>query len=104
MMITTIWGACWRKNCAGTVTRSFLVTPAADVSHWTHNTLEQFRIQARLLEMGVEIVALHNLAAVGSGVAELSCVLHGQATKSRLRHGCTRNLTLAEGRALQRIV
>lgn len=51
-----------------------LVTPAADVSHWTHNTMEQERIQAALLEMGVDVLALHNLAEIGDGQAEFSCV------------------------------
>ena len=51
-----------------------LVTPVADVSHWTHNTMEQGRIQTRLLELGVEIVAHHNLAAIGDSEVELSCV------------------------------
>jgi dimethylamine/trimethylamine dehydrogenase len=51
-----------------------LVTPAADVSHYTHNTLEQGRIQKRLIEMGVGIVPLHTLVAQGSGTATLECV------------------------------
>ena len=51
-----------------------LVTPAADVSHWTHNTLEQGRIQTRLLEMDVRIVPLHNVTRIGRGKAELSCI------------------------------
>ncbi len=50
------------------------VTPAADVSNWTHNTMEQERIQKRLIEMDVEIVPLHNIAAIGNGEIELSCV------------------------------
>ncbi|GIX14639.1 MAG: hypothetical protein KatS3mg118_2598 [Paracoccaceae bacterium] len=33
-----------------------LVTPAARVSDWTFNTLEQHAIQKRLLELGVELV------------------------------------------------
>jgi len=33
-----------------------LVTPASGVSEWTVNTLEQHRIQRRLLEVGVELV------------------------------------------------
>jgi len=51
-----------------------LVTPAADVSHWTHNTMEQGRIQTRLLEMGVDILALHNLVAIRNSEAEFACV------------------------------
>ena len=51
-----------------------LATPAADVSHWTHNTMEQHRIQTRLLEQGVEILALHNLASIGDNQVEFACV------------------------------
>ena len=51
-----------------------LVTPAPDVSSWTHNTLEQERIQTRLIEMDVDIVPLHNLAEIRDGEVELSCV------------------------------
>ncbi len=38
-----------------------LVTPAADASNWAHNTMEQHRIQGRLLDLGVEIVTAHEL-------------------------------------------
>jgi dimethylamine/trimethylamine dehydrogenase len=51
-----------------------LVTPAADASHWTHNTLEQERIQKLLLELGVRIVPLHNLAKAAAGMVEISCI------------------------------
>ena len=54
------------------------VTPAADVSHWAHYTLEQGRIQTRLLELGVEIVALHGIAELRPGGAVLSCVYTGR--------------------------
>jgi dimethylamine/trimethylamine dehydrogenase len=50
------------------------VTPVADVSHWTHNTMEQARIQKRLIELDVDIIPLHNLAAIREGEIELSCV------------------------------
>ncbi len=51
-----------------------LVTPTPDVSHWTHNTMEQGRIQARLIELGVHIVPSHNLVSVEGQRAELACV------------------------------
>jgi dimethylamine/trimethylamine dehydrogenase len=51
-----------------------LVTTAACVSSWTENTLEQHRIQARLIELGVNIITSHNLSAVGDGEAELACI------------------------------
>ncbi len=54
------------------------VTPAADVSHWTHNTLEQGRIQARLLSLGVEVLPHHVLAALGAGEVAFSCVFTGR--------------------------
>ncbi len=51
-----------------------LATPAADVSTWTHNTLEQARIQKRLLELGVELVPQTELASASDGEVELACV------------------------------
>ncbi len=51
-----------------------LVTTASEVSSWTHNTLEQERIQGRLIEMDVRLVPLHNVTAVTDGSATLSCV------------------------------
>ncbi len=51
-----------------------LVTPAPDVSHWTHNTLEQNNIQRRLLELDVALRAHRTLAAIHDGEAELACV------------------------------
>jgi len=50
------------------------VTPASDVSHWTHNTLEQAKIQTRLIELGVKIVPLHNLASIAPDHVELACI------------------------------
>jgi dimethylamine/trimethylamine dehydrogenase len=51
-----------------------LVTPAADVSNWTHNTMEQVRIQTRLLELGITLVPHRNLAAIKDGTVDLACV------------------------------
>ncbi|MEM6679122.1 MAG: FAD-dependent oxidoreductase, partial [Pseudomonadota bacterium] len=51
-----------------------LVTPEADVSHWTHNTLEQHRIQKRLIEAGVDIVPLHTLSEIHRDRVEVACV------------------------------
>ena len=58
-----------------------LVTTAACVSPWTENTLEQHRIQARLSELGVNIVTSHTLAAVGDGEVELACVFSDRSRK-----------------------
>jgi len=55
-----------------------LATPAAQVSQWTVNTLEQGRIQTRLLELGVEIAAQRTLIAIREGEATLACVFTGR--------------------------
>jgi dimethylamine/trimethylamine dehydrogenase len=55
-----------------------LVTPAARVSDWTWNTMEQHRIQARLLEMGVTCDTSRGLVRVLSGGVELSCRYTGR--------------------------
>ena len=51
-----------------------LVTPAAEVASWTYATLEQAKIQRRLLELGVAIVPHRRLAGVGDGEVEIACV------------------------------
>ena len=61
-----------------------LITPAPDISTWTHNTMEQGRIQKKLLELGVELTPHHNLASVHPGAVELACVF----TDRRVRHAC----------------
>jgi len=53
-------------------------TPAAEVANWTHNTLEQQKIQARLLQIGVEIAAHRAVTRIVSGKVELSCVFTGK--------------------------
>ncbi|MEE8534556.1 MAG: FAD-dependent oxidoreductase, partial [Kiloniellales bacterium] len=65
-----------QEGCAVT-----LVTPAANVSNWTHNTLEQGFIQARLLELGVEIRTYHGLARVEGGAARCACVFTGRESE-----------------------
>ncbi len=55
-----------------------LVTPAPDVSHWTHNTMEQNRIQARLLSLGVELQPQRELDRVHEDYVETACVFTGK--------------------------
>ncbi|HXY80374.1 MAG TPA: FAD-dependent oxidoreductase [Gaiellaceae bacterium] len=54
-----------------------LVTPAPRVSEWTTNTMEQQRIQRRLLERGVEVVVAHELLGA-SGSARIACTYTGR--------------------------
>ncbi len=57
-----------QKGC--TVT---LVTPAAYVSEWTLNTLEQHEIHRRLAGMGVAIELNRGVTAIGKGEVETNC-------------------------------
>jgi dimethylamine/trimethylamine dehydrogenase len=54
------------------------VTPYADVSRWTHNTMEQPRIQARLIELGVVIRPHRVLGGLAANRLELACVFTGR--------------------------
>ena len=54
------------------------LTPAPEVSTWTRNTMEQHRIQARLLEKGVRIHPFADLESVADGVISASCVFTGR--------------------------
>jgi dimethylamine/trimethylamine dehydrogenase len=49
------------------------VTPEARVSEWTTHTMEQHRIQRRLLEAGVDVRTSHALAGAGPGVVRVAC-------------------------------
>ncbi len=55
-----------------------LVTPRASVSSWTTNTMEQHRIQRRLLELNVEIVASHAVVSVAADAVRTTCVFTGR--------------------------
>ncbi len=48
-----------------------LVTPAALVSEWTVNTMEQPRIHKRLVEAGVDLLTARDLVSAGAGEAQL---------------------------------
>ena len=55
-----------------------LVTPHAQVSPWTEHTLEQGRIQARLIELGVDLILNHTVQAGLPGGLELACAYTGR--------------------------
>ncbi|MEE8204161.1 MAG: FAD-dependent oxidoreductase [Alphaproteobacteria bacterium] len=57
-----------------------LATPATDASTWTHMTSEQHWIQARLIELGVEVVVTRRLTAFDGEKAELACVYTDRPT------------------------
>ncbi|MFL5260311.1 MAG: FAD-dependent oxidoreductase [Hyphomicrobiales bacterium] len=55
-----------------------LATPLSLVSSWTQMTDEQFFVQSRLIELGIELVLSHGLVRAGGGKAELACVYSGR--------------------------
>lgn len=55
-----------------------LLTPGPEVSHWTQNTMEQHRIEERLLGLGVSLVCKQTLASVESDHAVTRCNLTGK--------------------------
>ncbi|MCQ3813866.1 MAG: FAD-dependent oxidoreductase [Acidimicrobiia bacterium] len=56
-----------------------LITPEAIVSAWTINTMEQHRIQAKLLELGVELHTSTAVSAVGGHELHTACAFTGRA-------------------------
>ena len=57
-----------------------LVTPAPDVSHWTHNTLEQAHIEKRVRSLGIKVVNQHALQTITAESVTLACV-YTEATR-----------------------
>ena len=51
-----------------------LVTPDSIISSWTENTLEQEKIQARLLSLDVELIVSHGFSKVAPGLATIANV------------------------------
>ena len=56
-----------------------LVTPKPVVASWTDYTLEQHRIQARLLDLNVRIIPSHLLRAITDQQVTLECAYSGQS-------------------------
>jgi dimethylamine/trimethylamine dehydrogenase len=54
-----------------------LVATAPEVSSWTRNTLEQHHIQARVLELGIEVITAHNVVNIGAAALNVACIYTG---------------------------
>jgi dimethylamine/trimethylamine dehydrogenase len=50
------------------------VTSESVVSAWTARTLEQHRIHARVLALGIEVLCSHNITGAGAGAVEAACI------------------------------
>ena len=58
--------------------RVTLATPAGVVAIWTEQTLEQHRIQARLLDLGVTLITSNELKSIDTDRATLACHYTGR--------------------------
>jgi dimethylamine/trimethylamine dehydrogenase len=58
--------------------KTIFVTPAPIVAPWAENTLEQARIQKRLIDLGIEILPTKQLAGMDDGGLTLECTYSGQ--------------------------
>jgi dimethylamine/trimethylamine dehydrogenase len=54
------------------------VTPAAEAANWARNTLEQEKIQTRLLQISVTILAQRAVTRIAAGGVEHVCVFTGK--------------------------
>ena len=61
------------------------VTSEGIAGSWSYYTEEQFRTQARLIELGVEIVVSHLFDGFDGTLARLACVYSGKATECEAR-------------------
>ncbi len=55
-----------------------LVTPANEVSTWTTHTEEQYRIQERILGLGIVVETGTSIAGIGESSATLECIYTGK--------------------------
>ncbi len=62
------------KDCGCEVT---YVTTSTDVSPFSHATLDQHRIQQRLIEIGIEIITSHTISRVDDGAVTIACSYSG---------------------------
>ncbi|MGI9415194.1 MAG: NADH:flavin oxidoreductase, partial [Hyphomicrobiales bacterium] len=58
-----------------------LVTPAAEVSQWTNNTLEQAFIQRKLIELGVDIHVTRAVSAIAADHVTTECTYSGRESR-----------------------
>ncbi|MEO1919235.1 MAG: FAD-dependent oxidoreductase, partial [Paracoccaceae bacterium] len=54
-----------------------LVTPSTMAAEWSENTMEQHRIQQRLLQKGVDMICTHSIVKLDEGSVSLACEYTG---------------------------
>ena len=67
-------GSCIAERCRNQGHEVCLLTPESKASIWTTYTLEQEKIQSRLLGLGVEIITSHKMIKLEAGNASITSV------------------------------
>jgi dimethylamine/trimethylamine dehydrogenase len=75
-------GGAIAEQCRNEGLEVTLVTPDSKVSSWTENTLEQEKIQSRLLSLGINILPLHELLHVDQEMAKLVNIYDGNVQQT----------------------
>lgn len=70
-------GSVLAEHLANASKEVVFVTPSPIVAPWSEKTLEQDRIQRRLIEKNVQIIPLRNITGMASGTVTLRCVYSG---------------------------
>ena len=70
-------GGCIAERCRDQGHEVCLLTPETKASAWTVNTLEQVKIQARLLQLEVDIISAHELLRLSPGEAVIADIYAG---------------------------
>ena len=81
-----------------------LVTPAAEVSGWTHFTLEYEHIQVRLRKLGVQIVCNHAIHSVGDGYVDVACVFSENTQRIEARSVVPVTARISEDTVYQKLI
>ena len=74
-------GACLAEKLRQQVESVTLVTPAAEAGTWSRSTDEQVFVQARLLNLGIEIATARRVTAYDGDFVELACVYTDRRTR-----------------------
>jgi len=81
-----------------------LVTPAAEVSGWTHFTLEYEHIQVRLRKLGVQIICNHAIHSVGDGYVDVACVFSENTQRIEARSVVPVTARISEDTVYQKLI
>ena len=74
-------GSVLAELAAATSRQVIFVTPSPVVAPWSEHTLEQSRIQRRLIDLGVRIITSNKLSGFNDGVLTTACVYSGRKTE-----------------------